>query len=125
MVATMTGDYFDRLYLFNIGPQRTYFKRFWKENVVVKRKEGTHGPNGYEEGQEIEVLSTIGDLQDDRQTLKQYAAGYENASAILYCKDPITDVEIGDTVDVVAASRNVTGAVEGIIYDNNALVLDL
>lgn len=118
-------SYEDRLYQMNVGPLRTYLERFYEHNVVVRRTPGGHGPDGYTEGETFEVLSTMGDLQRDGKALEAYPAAYQNADAILFCKDSIADVEIADTVEVVTDVRTVEATVEEIMYDNNALVLDL
>ena len=121
----MDSQYFDRLYKQNTIAGTPYFKRFYKHNVVVTRPGGDHGPNGYESGPSTEILDTRGDLQQSGKALEQYAAGYENATAVLYCEDDIVDVEPGDQVGIVADTRNVSAVVEAIMYDNNALLLDL
>ena len=104
---------------------RSYFHRFHTADATVSRPSGAHGPDGYQAGSATVILETKADMQRDGKTLQRHAAGYEDAGAVLFCRDDVADVEVGDSVDVTEYGRTVTGAVVTIRYDTNALVLDL
>lgn len=102
-----------------------HFERFHTAEATITRPGGAHGPDGFQPGPASEILVTKADMQKDGKVLQQHAAGYENGNAMLFCREDVTPVEVGDTVEITEGGRTTSGAVEGIIYDNNALVLDL
>jgi len=102
-----------------------HFERFHTAEATITRPGGAHGPDGFQPGAATEILTTAADLQEDGKVLEQHAGGYENGDAMLFCRKDVSPVEVGDRVDVTDHGRTTTGAVEGILYDNNALVLDL
>lgn len=102
-----------------------YFERFHTAEATITRPSGAHGADGFQPGPATEILVTKADMQQDGKVLEQHAGGYENGDAVLFCRQSVADVHVGDHVEVTEDGRVTKGAVEGIIYDNNALLLDL